>query len=175
LENFIVISGASGGGKSTLLKALKSRGYNTVEEAGRRIVEAELMSHENAVPWKNMSLFLQRAIDLSRQDYERVAKVKAPTFFDRSLVDLILAYKRISGSSEYDVLLDKYRYASRVYFVPPWPEIFINDTARQHSLEDAINEYQRLKLGYPTLGYDINIIPKATIQERTHYILKDLS
>jgi predicted ATPase len=38
LDRFVVISGCSGGGKSTLLAELARRGYRTVEEPGRRIV-----------------------------------------------------------------------------------------------------------------------------------------
>ena len=36
-DRFVVISGCSGGGKSTLLSELGRRGYGTVEEPGRRI------------------------------------------------------------------------------------------------------------------------------------------
>ncbi|MEL6962475.1 MAG: AAA family ATPase, partial [Pseudomonadota bacterium] len=41
MENFVVISGCSGGGKSTLLEALKRLGHGVVEEPGRRIVQSE--------------------------------------------------------------------------------------------------------------------------------------
>jgi AAA domain len=41
VNRFVVISGCSGGGKSTLLIELGRRGYATVEEPGRRIVKEE--------------------------------------------------------------------------------------------------------------------------------------
>jgi putative ribosome biogenesis GTPase RsgA len=37
-DRFVVISGCSGGGKSTLINELRRRGYRVVEEPGRRIV-----------------------------------------------------------------------------------------------------------------------------------------
>ena len=38
MDRFIILSGCSGGGKSTLLAELARRGFATVEEPGRRIV-----------------------------------------------------------------------------------------------------------------------------------------
>jgi predicted ATPase len=43
VNRFVVISGCSGGGKSTLLIELGQRGYATVEEPGRRIVKDETL------------------------------------------------------------------------------------------------------------------------------------
>jgi predicted ATPase len=43
VNRFVVISGCSGGGKSTLLIELGRRGYATVEEPGRRIVKEEML------------------------------------------------------------------------------------------------------------------------------------
>src|SRR5580693_8155456 len=45
MDLFVVISGCSGGGKSTLLTELGRRGYMTVEEPGRRIVKEELLGN----------------------------------------------------------------------------------------------------------------------------------
>ena len=42
MDRFVVISGCSGGGKSTLLAELGRRGHAFVEEPGRRIVKEEL-------------------------------------------------------------------------------------------------------------------------------------
>ena len=41
MNRFIILSGCSGGGKSTLLAELARRGFATVEEPGRRIVIEE--------------------------------------------------------------------------------------------------------------------------------------
>jgi len=38
MENFVTISGCSGGGKSTLLAELRRRGFVTIDEPGRRVV-----------------------------------------------------------------------------------------------------------------------------------------
>ena len=51
IDRFVVISGCSGGGKSTLLIELGQRGYATVEEPGRRIVKEEMLGAGLALPW----------------------------------------------------------------------------------------------------------------------------
>ncbi|MCL2892590.1 AAA family ATPase [Brenneria tiliae] len=44
MNHFVIISGCSGGGKSTLLTELKRRGHAVVEEPGRRIIQEETRS-----------------------------------------------------------------------------------------------------------------------------------
>jgi predicted ATPase len=51
MDHCVVISGCSGGGKSTLLSELARRGYPVVEEPGRRIVQDELAGNGAALPW----------------------------------------------------------------------------------------------------------------------------
>jgi predicted ATPase len=50
-ERFVLITGCSGGGKSTLLAELHARGHHVVEEPGRRIVKQELKAGGQALPW----------------------------------------------------------------------------------------------------------------------------
>ena len=174
LNKFIVISGCSGAGKSTLLEALGSQGFNVIEEAGRRIVKSEHQKGSEALPSENMPLFLERAIAMAIKDFDKALTRLGPVFFDRSLVDLVIAYEHFTGSSRFTEILTKFQYASRVYLKPPWPEIFVNDSERQHSLNDAINEYHRLEAGYPKFGYDIQILPKASVQKRAKIIIDAL-
>jgi len=50
VESFVIISGCSGGGKSTLLAELGRRGYAVVEEPGRRIVRQEVRGRRSGAP-----------------------------------------------------------------------------------------------------------------------------
>jgi predicted ATPase len=49
VDRFVVISGCSGGGKSTLIAEFGRRGYAIVEEPGRRIVKEELANGGSAL------------------------------------------------------------------------------------------------------------------------------
>lgn len=76
VNRYVVISGCSGGGKSTLLAELANRDFATVLEPGRRIVEQEQRNGGDALPWQDAQAFLHRAQQLSLQDLERVAAAK---------------------------------------------------------------------------------------------------
>lgn len=62
MERLVVISGCSGGGKSTLLAELARRGHATVEEPGRRIVKQERQAGGPALPWNDPVAFARRAM-----------------------------------------------------------------------------------------------------------------
>jgi predicted ATPase len=63
MENFVTISGCSGGGKSTVLAELQQRGFATIEEPGRRIVAEEIKRDGRALPWIDPVAFAGRAIE----------------------------------------------------------------------------------------------------------------
>lgn len=65
MNRFVVISGCSGGGKSTLLAELGRRGHDVVEEPGRRIVRQELESGGRALPWIDGPAFARRAVAMA--------------------------------------------------------------------------------------------------------------
>lgn len=68
MNRFVVVSGCSGGGKSTLLAELKRRGFAVVEEPGRRIVAEEREAGGTALPWVDLAAFARRAIALALAD-----------------------------------------------------------------------------------------------------------
>ncbi|MEW6315305.1 MAG: AAA family ATPase, partial [Pseudomonadota bacterium] len=51
MQQLVVISGCSGGGKSTLLEALRRRGYAVVEEPGRRVIAEQSRNAGDGLPW----------------------------------------------------------------------------------------------------------------------------
>ena len=61
----VVISGCSGGGKSTLLDALQARGCDVVPEVGRRLVREELARGGQALPWTDPTAFLHRMVTMT--------------------------------------------------------------------------------------------------------------
>ncbi len=96
-HRFVVISGCSGGGKSTLLAELASRGYRVVEEPGRRVVTEEIEHGSSALPWINPSAFASRALAMARADLETARDSPGWTFFDRGLVDAAVALEHLTG------------------------------------------------------------------------------
>lgn len=77
-NRFVLITGCSGGGKSSLLSGLKGRGYNVVEEPGRRIVEEEKAGAGAALPWVDLAAFARRAVVMSRSDHHLLRHLREP-------------------------------------------------------------------------------------------------
>ena len=177
MENAVVISGCSGGGKSTLVAELSSRGFATVPEAGRRIVAEELAGNGESLPWVSLESFARKAIDLGRRDREEVRKQKLRwIFFDRSLVDAYAALAHATGDiSATDELLSRDRYHPTVFLTPPWPEIYSEDAERRNDFEAAVAEFERLKMIYPALGYSVVLLPKIPVEDRADFLLARLS
>lgn len=174
MDRFVIISGCSGGGKSTLLEELRRRGYPTVEEPGRRIIAAERVSGGNALPWTDMAGFARRAMALALQDRSDVAGAEGLVFFDRSLIDAAVALAHVTGEDVLTPLQTMHRYHRMVFLAPPWPEIYAGDAERRHGFDAAVEEYTRLEAAYPSLGYDITILPKASVSARAAFLLRML-
>jgi len=175
VENFVTISGCSGGGKSTLLAELRQRGFATIEEPGRRIVAEELKHSGSALPWVDAVAFVRRAVEMSLAD-RAAAEASAPwVFFDRGLIDAAAALEHLTGEPVIRSLGLIYRYNKRVFLAPPWPEIYTLDHERRHGLAEAIAEYDRLMNVYPSLGYEIHVLPKMSVTERADWILTSLT
>ena len=172
MNHLIVISGCSGGGKSTLLAALAQRGFATVEEPGRRVVREELASGGSALPWVDAVAFARRITALAQADYDTARALPGPAFFDRGLIDAAVALEHLSGEAVLAGLAARYRYAPRVFLAPPWPELFAADAERRHDLNAAIGEYDRLAAAYPALGYDVAVLPKSSVAERAEFVLE---
>ena len=175
MENFVTISGCSGGGKSTLLVELRRRGFATIDEPGRRIVAEELKRGGRALPWVDAVAFARRAIELSLADRAVIEASPRWVFFDRGLIDAAAALEHLTGEPVVESLGLVYRYNKRVFLAPPWPEIYVLDQERRHGLVGAVAEYDRLIDVYPSLGYDIHVLPKVSVAERANWILASLA
>lgn len=180
-NKLIVISGCSGGGKSSLLSTLSDAGYCTIPEVGRQIVKEQLEIKGKMTPWENPIAFCELLITKSIAAYhdgQNIEHIKEDLlFFDRSFLDGVSYYQtlKIPESRKYDHFIDELRYYPTVFMTPPWPEIFCNDDERKHSFEDAIIEYNRLLAFYAHCGYRILEIPKISIQERLQFMISNIS
>jgi predicted ATPase len=174
MDNFVILSGCSGGGKSTLLEELSRRGYPTVEEPGRRIIAEETATGGSALPWVDGIAFARRAIAMALADRAEATGKTGWVFFDRGLIDAAAALQHFSGEPALEKLGATHRYHRRVFLTPPWPDIYRNDSDRRHGLEAGIAEYERLLDAYALLGYQTVVLPKIEVEKRADYLLSML-
>jgi predicted ATPase len=175
VDHFVVISGCSGGGKSTLLADLARRGYSVVDEPGRRIVKEELGEGGSALPWVDELAFCRRAIAMALADRASAVGLQGWVFFDRGLVDAAAGLQHLTGEPTLMKLGQSHRYHRRVFLAPPWPEIYGTDPERRHSFDVAVAEYPRLLAGYSALGYELIVLPKVDVAERGTFVLSTLA
>jgi predicted ATPase len=173
-KGLVVISGCSGGGKSTLLAELRTRGHAVVEEPGRRIIREELTSNGSALPWADLAAFLHRAIAMALADRMAAASHDGWVFFDRGLVDAASALEAVTGDPIMRSLCMMHRYHPRMFMAPPWPDIYVSDADRNHGFDVAVAEYDRLRQTFPALGYDVVLLPKTTPTQRADFVLATL-
>ena len=174
MQRFVVISGCSGGGKSTLLAELARRGHAVVEEPGRRIVREEQAGDGAALPWIDAAAFARRAVAMALADREAAGRLEGWVVFDRGLVDAAAALEHATGEAALATLCRVHRYHQRVFLAPPWPEIFVNDPERPHGFEAARAEYERLVEAYAALDYAVTILPKVDVAARADFVLEAL-
>src|SRR5271170_6183371 len=88
-KNLIAISGAPGAGKTTLLDVLQSRGYACVPEVARRIIQEQMQSGGNALPWQDTTTYINLMLQDSIKSFLEHQHAQHPTFFDRGLPDTL--------------------------------------------------------------------------------------
>jgi predicted ATPase len=91
------------------------------------------------------------------------------------LIDAAAALEHWTGEPVVQNLGLVYRYNKRLFLAPPCPEIYALDQERRHGLAEGAAEYDRLIGVYPSLGYDIHVLPKVSVAERAEWILASLA
>jgi predicted ATPase len=175
MNRFVIITGCSGGGKSALLAELSRRGYAVVEEPGRRIVREELDKGGSALPWVDAVAFARRAVEMSLADLAAANGATGWVFFDRGLIDAESALRELTGQRPFGASQDARRYHRQVFLAPPWREIYRQDPERRHGYDDAVAEFERLARAYPSLGYEVALLPKAPVDARADFVIAQLA
>ena len=174
---FIVLSGCSGGGKSTLLTELNRRGFTVFEEPGRQLIKEQQYIEGTAYPWTNPLQFVELSVSRSINQMVLASRVSRWAFFDRGIVDAVsfLEHLNLSVPPHLENAVQRLRYSRLVFLVPPWPEIFAKDTERQHSFEEAVANYESLVRTYERLGYTPVLLPKIAVEKRADFVIGRLT
>lgn len=159
-NHFVVLSGCSGGGKSTLLRELRRRGYATVEEPGRRIIKDEAEKGGSALPWVDLQAFARRAMEVAKADLQQAGSLPGWVFFDRGLVDAVTALNHITLDPAAERMAVTYRYHKTVFLTPPWPEIHIPDAELKLSWGKRSPNMSALRSHIPSLGIASSFVRK---------------
>lgn len=173
-NNFIIVTGGPGGGKSTLLKALHGKGFNYVDESARCIIKERLAKGLALRPAPEE--FARQIFDMDVEQYHKNTGNTGLLFFDRSFLDSA-AMLHEAGGAHFDEIKEfvrAHRFFSKVYFTPPWQQIYTNDSERDQTFDDAVNVYKRLYNWYMLNGYTPVILPKISVERRVEFMLHEI-
>lgn len=177
-ERFYVITGGPGVGKTTLIEGLRDLGFNTIDEDARKIIKNQVEIQGQGLPWKNKELYAQLMLEESMKSYDTVRLDSTPqiTFFDRGVLDALCYIKmeEIAVPEQWRERTASYRYNNSVFILPPWREIYTQDTERKQSWEEAVSTFQKMKQIYLDFGYTVVEVPKVTIEERIQFIVNKI-
>ena len=173
----IALIGGPGTGKTTLINALKTKGYNCMEEISRQItIEAQ----ENGIE----QLFLEDPLLFSKQLLLGRQKqfLKADSlheeivFFDRGIPDVVayLDYLKSSYPDSFKAICSQHNY-NKVFILKPWKAIYKQDNERYETFEQALILHEFLVKTYTDYGYTIIDTPFGTVEERIDFILNHLN
>lgn len=174
-KNHVVITGGGGSGKSSLIEFFIAQGYCAVREAARDQIRLSLEQNSDALPWADITAFSKNVQQQMLKDYELFPE-STFCFYDRCLLD-VLSYLIKDNIPAYDSLLvdiEKYRYYSTVFVLPPWKDIFTKDNERTEDFDDTVMAFQVIKKTYEQNGYKVVEVSKVSVLERAEFILNYL-
>lgn len=176
-DRFFVLTGGPGAGKTTLVEALRAKGFATTEEAGRGVIRAEMQNGGTALPWANRKRFAVRMFDWELASYRQAEREEGSVFFDRGLPDT-LGYLDLEGLAVPAWMEEeawRLRYNTQVFVAPPWKAIFWQDEERRQSWEVSVRTHEIMVRTYTRYDYSLVEMPLASVPERVQFVLDRLT
>ena len=171
--NFAVVTGAPGGGKSTLLDAVEARGVAIGPEVARTILQApggmELRASDPVG-------FAHAMLDAQLESWARFSDREGPVLFDRGFPDIV-GFLRVEGLAvpgEIDRVCREYRYAGPVFHAAAWREIYRQDAQRIQTWEQAVASDRAVAAAWRDYGYKLIPLPETDPMDRAAFVLERL-
>lgn len=172
-ENYFILSGPPGSGKSSVLQVLKNKGIMVIDEPAREIIAEQRLIGGAGIYEKNPNLFINLMLSRSIYQFKQYLKSDDVIIFDRGIPDF-LGYADLAGidSSIYMNAANVFRYHHTVLHMPFWDAIYVNDDERKMSADNAEKYGHMLEQGYDKANYKRVDVPFASIESRADFILK---
>lgn len=167
--NWIVITGAPCSGKTSVIRALETRGYAVVHEVARALIDAALQQGFTLEDLKSDESAFEHRILLEKEKIEAGLSPSALVFLDRAIPDSLAYF--IHAGLDIALPLEKsrlYRYQT-IFLFERFQ--FKRDGVRTEDDITAEKIDRLLWESYRQLGYDVIRVPVLPVWERTEYLL----
>ncbi|MCK0159370.1 AAA family ATPase [Allomuricauda sp. F6463D] len=182
-KNKVVITGAPGTGKTSIVNGLERKGFHCFHEIIREMTSEAKQVGQSEEYISNPLVFVDDAMQFNKDllegrtsHYRESLNLDTPIcFFDRGIPD-VLAYMDFFGQSydqHFTSHCENHRYDA-VFIVPPWQEIYVSDNERMETFEEAERIHLALQKTYTQFGYDPIEVPKDAVLNRIDFILETL-
>ena len=174
MKKRIIISGAPGTGKTSIINKLLLDGEKCHPEMSREIISEQLAIKGSKTPWQDLDKFTELVI---KKRTEQFHSANSPIeYYDRSVIDSFayILKDNLKIKTHWKSLANKNRYFKKVFLAPPWKEIYKKDAERQEDFETAEQIHLFLLKAYYMYDYQVIIIPKTNVYERVEFIQKQI-
>lgn len=163
-----IITGAPGTGKTSVLDALRPKGYTCFNEVSRELIIEQQKSGGQLLPWANLKSFA--AESNKRMELQNKNAQPGINLFDRGIPDIIAYLQSMDCAVNSYYYFQIRQYERDVFYFPVWPEIFVNDPQRPETLERALELDYYIRSTYMQLGFNLIKIEFASVQQRVSEI-----
>ncbi len=79
------------------------------------------------------------------------------------------------NDSELSMWLSNYQYFPKVFVLPPWKAIYVNDAERDHTFDHAESVNRIAQEWYRRRGYQVLEVPMVSVVERCTFVIRALA
>ncbi len=168
----IAITGGPGTGKSSLIEALKAKGYVCYDEISRQIT---LQARQDGIEQLFLTeplLFSEKLLEGRTLQFMDASNESANhVFLDRGLPD-VLAYMDYIGDTypQHFINACTTNTYDKVFILAPWEAIFKSDSERYENFDQAQLIHKHLVETYERFGYNLIDVPFDSIENRANFI-----
>ncbi len=170
-DNYFVLTGAMGSGKSAIIEQLITMRLNCMPEPARQILREQRAILARGVPEIDPDLFTQLMLSRATSFYLENIAAEISTVFDRGIPDMI-AYAELFGldTKRYYNSAHQYKYNHCIFWFKGWKDIYKTDEERKMNFQQAYQFGERAHEIYRELGYDVILVPMLSIDKRAEFI-----
>ena len=176
-DHMFVVTGGPGSGKSTLIDALHGKGFASMPEAGRVIIQDQVQIGGTALPWADKAMFAELMLGWELRSWHEASSLARPVLMDRGIPDVV-GYLTLCGlrvPAHAEAATKTYRYNRMVFIAPYWEAIFGQDAERKQDRKEAEATGRVMADTYARLGYKLVELPKVSVEERVAFVLDYLN